>query len=111
MQNAIAMFMNIHSRFIFENSFYEARQNGLLSEDEITELMLEAQKESYQDSLGTYHPHFWASKLHFFIDDVPFYNFLIPLAIYSAWEFTHMRINKEVILKINTLHCFEILPQ
>ncbi|WP_430602976.1 oligoendopeptidase F [Enterococcus sp. DIV0724b] len=89
MQNAIAMFMNIHSRFIFENSFYEARQKGLLSEDEITELMLEAQKESYQDSLGTYHPHFWASKLHFFIDDVPFYNFpytfgyLFSMGIYA----------------------------
>ncbi|MGM0218805.1 M3 family oligoendopeptidase [Enterococcus sp. AZ126] len=89
MQNAIAMFMNIHSRFIFENSFYEARQKGLLSEDEITELMLDAQKESYQDSLGTYHPHFWASKLHFFIDDVPFYNFpytfgyLFSMGIYA----------------------------
>lgn len=89
MQNAIAMFMNIHSRFIFENSFYEARQKGLLSEDEITELMLTAQKESYQDSLGTYHPHFWASKLHFFIDDVPFYNFpytfgyLFSMGIYA----------------------------
>jgi oligoendopeptidase F len=89
MQNAIAMFMNIHARFIFENKFYTARQNGLLSEDEITELMLEAQKESYQDSLGTYHPHFWASKLHFFIDDVPFYNFpytfgyLFSMGIYA----------------------------
>ncbi|MEI5990164.1 oligoendopeptidase F [Enterococcus termitis] len=89
MQNAIAMFMNIHARFIFETHFYEARQKGLLSEDEITELMLTAQKESYQDSLGSYHPHFWASKLHFFIDDVPFYNFpytfgyLFSMGIYA----------------------------
>ncbi|MDA9471297.1 M3 family oligoendopeptidase [Enterococcus sp. 5H] len=89
MQNAIAMFMNIHARFIFEKSFYEARQSGLLSEDEITTLMLEAQKESYQNSLGSYHPHFWASKLHFFIDDVPFYNFpytfgyLFSMGIYA----------------------------
>lgn len=89
MQNAIAMFMNIHSRFIFETNFYAARQGGLLSEDEITALMLEAQKESYQDSLGSYHPHFWASKLHFFIDDVPFYNFpytfgyLFSMGIYA----------------------------
>ena len=89
MQNAIAMFMNIHARFIFEKSFYEARQSGLLSEDEITNLMLEAQKESYQNSLGSYHPHFWASKLHFFIDDVPFYNFpytfgyLFSMGIYA----------------------------
>lgn len=25
--------------------------------------------------LDTRHPHFWSSKLHFFIDSVPFYNF------------------------------------
>lgn len=89
MQNAIAMFMNIHARFIFESNFYSARQEGLVSEDEITELMFAAQKESYQDSLATYHPHFWASKLHFFIDDIPFYNFpytfgyLFSMGIYA----------------------------
>ncbi|MCB5953645.1 M3 family oligoendopeptidase [Enterococcus sp. CWB-B31] len=75
LQNANAMFMNIHARFLFETNFYEARKSGLLSEEQITEMMLEAQKESYQNCLDNYHPHFWASKLHFFIDDIPFYNF------------------------------------
>ena len=97
MQNAIAMFMNIHARFIFENNFYLARQKGLVAEEDITELMLAAQKESYKDSLGSYHPHFWASKLHFFIDDVPFYNFHILLAIYSAWVSMRMPINKAAL--------------
>jgi oligoendopeptidase F len=89
MQNAIAMFMNIHTRYIFENNFYQARQKGLVSAEQITEMMLAAQKESYLDSLGTYHPHFWAAKLHFFIDDVPFYNFpytfgyLFSMGIYA----------------------------
>lgn len=89
LQNALAMFMNIHSRFIFENRFYEARQEGLVAEDTITNMMLEAQKEGYQDALATYHPYFWAAKLHFFIDDVPFYNFpytfgyLFSLGIYA----------------------------
>lgn len=89
MQNAIAMFMNIHTRFIFENNLHEARKENVLTDEEITELMLAAQKESYRDSLGSYHPHFWASKLHFFIDDVPFYNFpytfgyLFSLGIYA----------------------------
>ncbi|MBO0442594.1 M3 family oligoendopeptidase [Vagococcus fluvialis] len=89
MQNAIAMFMNIHTRFIFENNLHEARKEHVLTDEEITELMLAAQKESYCDSLGSYHPHFWASKLHFFIDDVPFYNFpytfgyLFSLGIYA----------------------------
>ena len=40
MQNAIAMFMNIHARFIFENSFYQERQKGLVSAEQITERKL-----------------------------------------------------------------------
>ncbi|MGX7023972.1 M3 family oligoendopeptidase [Vagococcus hydrophili] len=89
MQNAIAMFMNIHTRFIFENNLHKARKKNVLTDEEMTELMLDAQKESYCDSLSSYHPHFWASKLHFFIDDVPFYNFpytfgyLFSLGIYA----------------------------
>lgn len=89
MQNAIAMFMNIHARFIFENNFHKERKEKVLSDEEITQLMLAAQKEAYQDSLGSYHPHFWASKLHFYIDDVPFYNFpytfgyLFSMGIYA----------------------------
>ena len=102
MQNAIAMFMNIHARFIFENNFYLARQKGLVAEEDITELMLAAQKESYKDSLGSYHPHFWASKLHFFIDDVPIISHIL-LAIYSAWVSMRMPINKAALLKTNTL--------
>lgn len=89
MQNAIAMFMNIHSRYIFENNFYQARQKGLVAPEQITEMMVNAQKESYADGLASYHPHFWAAKLHFFIDDVPFYNFpytfgyLFSMGIYA----------------------------
>lgn len=89
MQNAVAMFLNIHARFIFENSFYTARQKGLVSPQQITDMMVAAQKESYLDQLGSYHPHFWAAKLHFFIDDVPFYNFpytfgyLFSMGIYA----------------------------
>lgn len=89
LQNAVAMFMNIHARFIFESNFYAARQKGLVSTDEITRLMVEAQKEAYIDGLGSYHPHFWAAKLHFFIDEIPFYNFpytfgyLFSLGIYA----------------------------
>jgi oligoendopeptidase F len=91
MENAIAMFLNIHARFLFEKSFYEERSEGIVSEQRINELMVEAQKEAYGDSLASYHPHFWCSKLHFFIDDVPFYNFpytfgfLFSLSIYAEF--------------------------
>lgn len=89
LQNAAAMFMNIHARYLFETRFYTARQSGLVSAEEISVMMLDAQKESYLDQLGSYHPHFWAAKLHFYIDDMPFYNFpytfgyLFSLSIYA----------------------------
>jgi oligoendopeptidase F len=86
---SIAFFMNIHARFLFETSFYEERKLGLVSVDRLNELMVKAQKEAFGDSLSEYHPHFWASKLHFYITGVPFYNFpytfgyLFSMGIYS----------------------------
>ncbi|CAM3708257.1 M3 family oligoendopeptidase [Marinicrinis lubricantis] len=75
LQRAIAFYMNIHARFLFETRFYEQRKEGVLSAEELSELMLGAQKEAYLDELAAYHPNFWASKLHFYLTDVPFYNF------------------------------------
>lgn len=74
-QNSVAFFMNIHARFLFETRFYDKRKEGLLNAAEISELMEEAQKEAYCNALSSYHPHFWASKLHFYSTGVPFYNF------------------------------------
>lgn len=74
-QRSVAFFMNIHARFLFETSFYKERKNGLVSTDRLNELMLNAQKEAFCNSLDEYHPSFWESKLHFYITDVPFYNF------------------------------------
>jgi len=89
LQRAVACFMNIRARFLFETRFYERRRDGLLSADELCALMEEAQREAYGDALGVRHPHFWASKLHFYLTDVPFYNFpytfgyLFSSAIYA----------------------------
>ena len=91
LENATAMFMNIRSRFLFETAFYTERQKGFVSESRLNALMSEAQKEAFGDALSETHPHFWASKLHFFFDDVPFYNFpytfgyLFSLGIYAEY--------------------------
>lgn len=91
LEGATAMFLNIHARFLFEDAFYNERAQGVVSEKRLNELMVEAQKEAYVDSLSSYHPHFWASKLHFFIDSVPFYNFpytfgyLFSLGVYAEY--------------------------
>ncbi|MFD1952905.1 M3 family oligoendopeptidase [Paenibacillus thailandensis] len=89
LQNAVAFFMNIHARFIFEKAFYAKRREGMVTAEELNELMEAAQKEAYAGALGGTHPHFWASKLHFYLTDVPFYNFpytfgyLFSMGIYA----------------------------
>ncbi|MEH7272551.1 M3 family oligoendopeptidase [Neobacillus vireti] len=88
-QRTVALLMNIHARFLFETRFYEERKLGPVSVESLNELMEKAQKEAYCDALDQYHPLFWASKLHFFITGVPFYNFpytfgyLFSLGIYA----------------------------
>lgn len=86
---SVAFFMNIHARFIFEMNFYKEREKGFVPEARLNELMVEAQKEAYEDALESYDPYFWASKLHFHITGTPFYNFpytfgyLFSLGIYA----------------------------
>lgn len=88
-QRTVALLMNIHARFLFETRFYEERKNGMVSKEKLNRLMEDAQKEAYGDALAEYHPSFWASKLHFYITGVPFYNFpytfgfLFSLGIYA----------------------------
>ncbi|WP_025028885.1 M3 family oligoendopeptidase [Caldalkalibacillus mannanilyticus] len=74
-QRAVSYFMDIQSRFLFETNFYAERKKGLVSVERLNELMTQAQKDVFEHSLASYHPHFWASKLHFYMTSVPFYNF------------------------------------
>lgn len=75
LQRAVAFFMNIHARFLFETRFYEERKKGIVSVERLNQLMEDAQKEAFCGELSSYHPSFWESKLHFYITGVPFYNF------------------------------------
>lgn len=89
LQSVVAFFMNIQARFLFEKNFYEQRKNGLVSAAELDRLMTEAQMQAYGGALEEYEPHFWASKLHFYITSYPFYNFpytfgyLFSLSVYA----------------------------
>lgn len=88
-QRTVALLMNIHARYLFETRFYDERKQGYVSAERLNELMVDAQKEAYGDALSDYNPTFWASKLHFYITGVPFYNFpytfgyLFSLGIYA----------------------------
>ncbi len=75
--DAVTFLMNIQARFIFENAFHVRRKQGELTPDEFSELMLDAQRSAYCGALADdgWNRHFWASKLHFYISELPFYNF------------------------------------
>jgi oligoendopeptidase F len=76
--NAHTMFCNLRARFLFDTAFYTERRNGMVPRARLDELMTEAQRQAYGGTLADpdgFHPLFWASKLHFFITDHPFYNF------------------------------------
>lgn len=72
-----AFLLDIPVRYKFERKFYEERKAGTVPVSRIKELMVETQREVFGDTLlaGGEDPLFWASKLHFFITDISFYNF------------------------------------
>lgn len=75
--DAAAFLLDVPTRYLFEKRFYEERKAGEVPVRRLSELMAEAQRETFGDALapGGEDPLFWASKLHFFIPDVMFYNF------------------------------------
>jgi len=77
LQQAYVMFCDIHCRYLFDRSFYAERKNGTVPRARLDELMIEAQKKAFGNLLDEsgHHKLFWASKLHFFITDSPFYNY------------------------------------
>ncbi|ACB83729.1 M3 family oligoendopeptidase [Natranaerobius thermophilus] len=87
-----AFFMDLHSRFLFETSFYREREAGPVDVDRLNQLMVEAQRKAYLNSLDHWHPRFWATKLHFYLTKVPFYNFpytfgyLFSMGIYALYK-------------------------
>ena len=94
MLRAHAYLINIPMRFEFEKAFYTERAAGEVSVTRLGELMSAAQHKLYGNTLlpdGT-DPMFWASKMHFFITGVSFYNFpyvfgyLLSQALFARFQ-------------------------
>ena len=69
LQGACQVVVDIHSRFLFEQRRVRARAaTRELSVDELNELMLDAQRETYGDGLDpdALHPYMWAVKPHYY---------------------------------------------
>jgi oligoendopeptidase F len=86
--------LDIPVRYEFEKAFYGARGAGEVSVSRLKELMVESQRQVLGDILmpGGEDPYFWASKLHFYITGVSFYNFpytfcyLLSRALYGMFK-------------------------
>ena len=86
--------LDIPVRYEFEKAFYEERKGGELAVSRLKELMVETQRRLLGDALeaGGEDPYFWASKLHFYITGITFYNFpytfgfLLSRALYAMFK-------------------------
>lgn len=91
-QSAQSLMINIPSRFEFEKRFVELRMKKNVTVPETKELMVESQKYWYENTLTEYDDMFWASKLHFSISGLSFYNYpylfgyLFSMGIYAKKE-------------------------
>jgi len=77
LQNATQVIVDIYSRYLFETAVIENRKTHQLSVDELKNLMLDAQDQSYGEGLDPEyrHPYMWACKSHYYIPGMGFYNF------------------------------------
>jgi oligoendopeptidase F len=91
-ESAAAMLLNIPARFEFEKNLVEARKERTQTPQEMKVMMSSAWEKWYGDSIQEYDSMFWASKLHFSISSLGFYNYpylfgyLFSLGIYKQKE-------------------------
>lgn len=69
--------VDILSRFLFESAVVEGRKTHNLSVNELKDLMLDAQDQSYGEGLDPQirHPYMWVCKSHYYSSGFAFYNF------------------------------------
>ena len=86
--------VDIYSRFLFERSVFDKRNDEFMSADRFCELMTEAQIAAYGDGLerSTLHPYMWLCKGHYYSGGLSFYNFpyafggLFARGLYAKYE-------------------------
>lgn len=69
--------VDIYSRYLFESALFAKREQGVVSVNELKELMMDAQKQAYGDGLDHQylHPYMWLNKPHYYSASLSFYNF------------------------------------
>ena len=92
LQDVTQIICDIYSRFRFEASVFENREEEFMNAERLCELMTDAQKKSYGDGLdhSVMHPYMWVCKSHYY--GPTFYNFpyafggLFARGLYAQYE-------------------------
>lgn len=88
-ESASSLLINIPARFEFEKNLVELRKDREVSAKDLKDLMIKAQTKWYANALSENDEMFWASKLHFHMSGLGFYNYpylfgyLFSLGIYA----------------------------
>jgi len=93
-QGSSQVVVDITSRFLFESEVFERRKKRELSVDELNEIMLDTQRQTYGDGLDEHvlHPYMWAVKGHYYSTGRSFYNYpymfglLFGLGLYARYQ-------------------------
>jgi pepF/M3 family oligoendopeptidase len=94
LQGQCQVVVDITSRFLFEQAVFERRRERELSIQELCELMLQSQRDTYGDGLdgAALHPYMWAVKSHYYSPSRSFYNFpymfglLFGVGLYARYQ-------------------------
>lgn len=93
LQDSCQVIVDILSRFYFERSVFEKREQQELSAQDFCELMKAAQENSYGEGLSSErHEYMWAVKSHYYSTNLDFYNFpyafglLFALGLYAKYQ-------------------------
>ena len=92
LQDATQIICDIYSRFRFEKSVFDNREEKFMNADMLCDQMLTAQKQSYGDGLDhdCLHPYMWVCKSHYY--GPTYYNFpyafggLFARGLYAQYE-------------------------
>ena len=92
LQDATQIICDIYSRFRFEKSVFDNREEKFMNADALCQQMLTAQKQSYGDGLdhSCLHPYMWVCKSHYY--GPTYYNFpyafggLFARGLYAQYE-------------------------
>lgn len=105
--NTTQVICDIYSRFLFEDSVFQACEDQFLMPEDLKNMMLDAQKKAYGDGLdhNYLHPYMWTCKGHYYSEGLSYYNFpyafgaMFAMGLYSQFE----KEGKDFIPKYNAL--------